>query len=264
MANLSDLTRKEQVLRYLQDHLNAWVDGPELANEMVGGSEGLKRLRELRDDGHRIVMRPHPNKSRDIFQYKLVVPETIHPSVVGRVTDLGTYVFPEKAAGSSSPVTSGARPAKPSVAKGETPLRWNDDTGYWEATKEVCPDCGGVYEDETVHRKGNEHRLWEEKKAQFEFEQQQIAIDPQPIQYKFTELPTKISMENATLCPRCKGYRLPERKESVRRSRTGLKIVTARPAESFTRDPYKPSNKDKSPNRCPRCNGFGVVPNVGV
>ena len=50
MANKSDLTRREQVLRYLQDHADEWVDGPELANAQVGGSEGLKRVRELRAD----------------------------------------------------------------------------------------------------------------------------------------------------------------------------------------------------------------------
>lgn len=57
----------------LRRNANSWVDGPDLANERVGGSEGLKRLRELRADGHRIQQRRHPNPDRDIWQYRLVV-----------------------------------------------------------------------------------------------------------------------------------------------------------------------------------------------
>ena len=34
--------------------------------------------------------------------------------------------------------------------------------------------------------------------------------------------------------------------------------------EEFTRDPFKPTAKDGSPNRCPRCNGFGIIPAQGV
>ena len=79
MANLSDNTRKQQVHNYLLEREGEWVDGPEIANERVGGSEGLKRLRELRSDlaklGTTILMRPHPDHARDIYQYKLVMPK---------------------------------------------------------------------------------------------------------------------------------------------------------------------------------------------
>lgn len=77
MANLSDLSRKEQVFKVLKDYLGMWVDGTALANEQVGGSEGLKRLRELRRDlaaegRYAIQQRPHPDKARSIYQYRLV------------------------------------------------------------------------------------------------------------------------------------------------------------------------------------------------
>lgn len=72
MGNLSSLSRKEQVLAVLSEARGAWVDGPNLANEQVGGSEGLKRLRELRDDdGYPIEARRHPEPGRDIWQYRL-------------------------------------------------------------------------------------------------------------------------------------------------------------------------------------------------
>lgn len=71
------MTRKEEVLRYLRQHVNEWVNGPEIANAEVGGSEGLKRLRELRDDGHAIIARRHPNPNRDVWQYMLRGPKAM-------------------------------------------------------------------------------------------------------------------------------------------------------------------------------------------
>lgn len=72
MANLSPLKRKGQVLKYLKDRPNRWVDGPEIANEQVGGSEGHRRFRELRDEGHPLEERKHPNHKRSIWQYRYV------------------------------------------------------------------------------------------------------------------------------------------------------------------------------------------------
>lgn len=71
MTNLSLLTRKEQVLERLQLAQGGWVDGPLLATEMVGGSEGLRRLRELKEDGYQIERRKHPDPTKAIFQYRL-------------------------------------------------------------------------------------------------------------------------------------------------------------------------------------------------
>jgi hypothetical protein len=69
MANASEKGRKQQVLDRLRE--GGWVNGPELANERVGGSEGLRRLRELREDGYVIHERRHPDPARDIWQYRL-------------------------------------------------------------------------------------------------------------------------------------------------------------------------------------------------
>lgn len=69
--NLSAKTRKEQVLARLSEARGEWVDGPELANEKVGGSEGLRRLRELKAEGFPIEERKHPDPERDIYQYRL-------------------------------------------------------------------------------------------------------------------------------------------------------------------------------------------------
>jgi hypothetical protein len=69
------MTRQEQVLARLTQANGEWVDGTELANERVGGSEGLKRLRELRQAGAPIEERAHPDPDRSIWQYRLVTPQ---------------------------------------------------------------------------------------------------------------------------------------------------------------------------------------------
>ena len=46
--------RKAQVLKVLQNAEGTWVGGPSLCNQAVGGSEGLRRLRELRALGYAI------------------------------------------------------------------------------------------------------------------------------------------------------------------------------------------------------------------
>lgn len=71
MTNYSDLSRKEQVLERLRRAGGEWVDGSELATAEVGGSEGLRRLRELRAEGVAIEQRAHPDKGRDVSQYRL-------------------------------------------------------------------------------------------------------------------------------------------------------------------------------------------------
>lgn len=65
-------TRAHQVLTRLRAAQGAWVEGTELANERVGGSEGLKRLRELRAAGYQIEERHHPEPDRTVWLYRLV------------------------------------------------------------------------------------------------------------------------------------------------------------------------------------------------
>jgi hypothetical protein len=101
MTNLSNLTRKELVLQYLLARKNDWVDGPELANEEVGGSEGLKRLRELRAEGLPIQTRRHPDPARDIWQYRYVVPagppvSPIRPTGTPLIKETKYSVKPER------------------------------------------------------------------------------------------------------------------------------------------------------------------------
>ena len=84
MPNFSDLSRKEQVLHRLEANRGEWVDGVELANEVVGGSEGLKRLRELRDDGWLIQKRQKPGS--DQYQYRLALQQGADGAVTTRVS----------------------------------------------------------------------------------------------------------------------------------------------------------------------------------
>lgn len=87
--NRTGKTRKQAVLdalRAAKRDGDGWVDGPALANPAVGGSEGLKRLRELRQDGYDIKVRRHPDAGRAVFQYRLTsetlrVPEVDIPYV---------------------------------------------------------------------------------------------------------------------------------------------------------------------------------------
>lgn len=63
-------TRKAAVLNLLRS-AGGWVDGAAIASPDVGGSEGLRRLRELREhDGWSIERRPHPTSST-AWQYRL-------------------------------------------------------------------------------------------------------------------------------------------------------------------------------------------------
>lgn len=64
-------TRKAEVLETLRKHRGDWVPGSMLATVTVGGSEGLRRLRELRmDQGWPIERRPSPENAT-MFEYRL-------------------------------------------------------------------------------------------------------------------------------------------------------------------------------------------------
>lgn len=63
--------RRAQVLAALQAAKGGWVPGDALHTAEVGGSEGLRRLRELANDGWRINKRPAPGKPTS-WDYRLV------------------------------------------------------------------------------------------------------------------------------------------------------------------------------------------------
>lgn len=84
------MTRKEKVLQFLEyarrigtGYASAgntriedgWVDGYVLCKPELGGSEGLRRVRELRADGVDIEKRNHPDRGRATVQYRLA-PDT--------------------------------------------------------------------------------------------------------------------------------------------------------------------------------------------
>lgn len=66
-------TRRRRVLDVLEANAGDWVDGHILCHPDIGGSEGLRRLRELRDMGHVIEMRKKPGKGVTTRQYRLLL-----------------------------------------------------------------------------------------------------------------------------------------------------------------------------------------------
>lgn len=64
-------TRKERVLDTLAD--GEWHDGYDLCHPGVGGSEGLRRVRELRAEGYSILKRLKPDRPEGsmVYQYRL-------------------------------------------------------------------------------------------------------------------------------------------------------------------------------------------------
>jgi hypothetical protein len=65
-------TRKFHVLRALRRRHGEWLPGHVFTQPEVGGSEGLRRLRELRADGWPIERRPSP-KSASSWEYRLTL-----------------------------------------------------------------------------------------------------------------------------------------------------------------------------------------------
>lgn len=225
MANLSSATRKEQVFGYLKVRINAWVDGPELANESVGGSEGLKRLRELRQDlraegRYDIEMRGHPDPRRDIFQYRLV-----ERSPVG-----STYTPPAPAVSHASdePVSRERPPARQNAParRSTSKLHYDPITDTYVALPGDPPQAVG---------------------------QMDMGV-PEAEQFKYDQAPTKLELGASILCPMCHGvHRAIREKDPITgKARKGAKVIGYEPV---TKDPNKPSQP------CPRCNGFGVIPN---
>lgn len=64
-------TRMERVVLYLGDRSHRWVPGYELTTPEIGGSEGLRRVREARQAGWDIDARPMADS--DAWEYRLVI-----------------------------------------------------------------------------------------------------------------------------------------------------------------------------------------------
>lgn len=75
--------------------------------------------------------------------------------------------------------------------------------------------------------------------------QTEIGVPPQPKPLKYTAetLPKRVDFGASVKCPRCKGLQTKRKSGYV---------------EPLTLDPHKKSQV------CPRCDGFGIIPNVGV
>lgn len=69
-------TAKYRVLRALRNaqahNVGGWTSGPELCRPEIGGSEGLRRLRELRAEGVNIEVRKAPYKGLSTRHYRIV------------------------------------------------------------------------------------------------------------------------------------------------------------------------------------------------
>ena len=63
--------RKREVYQALVNAKGDWVGGPALANVACGGSEGLRRLRELRELGYEIEKKKVDPK-HNYYSYRLV------------------------------------------------------------------------------------------------------------------------------------------------------------------------------------------------
>lgn len=66
--------RRAQVLALLTARAGSWVPGPELATAEIGGSEGLRRVRELREPrygGYKYECRRMHGS--DAFEYRLIL-----------------------------------------------------------------------------------------------------------------------------------------------------------------------------------------------
>jgi hypothetical protein len=62
-------TRAIQVATYLADRQGRWVPGNEISNPTIGGSDGRRRARELREYGFHVECRPMDG--REEWEYRL-------------------------------------------------------------------------------------------------------------------------------------------------------------------------------------------------
>ena len=67
------ISKKQEILKILQDKKNTWVDSKLLLHVTVGGERFGARIEELRKDGYIIETRQNPDPSKKSWQYRLVV-----------------------------------------------------------------------------------------------------------------------------------------------------------------------------------------------
>lgn len=236
--NLSEHSRKQQVYIYLLEREARWVDGPEIANERVGGSEGLKRVRELRrdlaDSSYDIETRRHPNPALDIWQYRIV--ERSPQPVVHTDT---APAAPMQA------VAQHARSGDPPQGR-NAPDRRGTHLAYDPETDTYIAVYDGPVEQEIP--------LPPQAEGQTD-----MGV-PEADQYKYTERPTKLELGKSIPCPKCHGIHRaikqkgPDGKNVKVPGPNGALVDKVIGYEELTRDPKKASQI------CPRCNGFGLIP----
>lgn len=64
-------TRRDKVLYYLGERMGKWVPGYELTTPEVGGSEGLRRLREARDNDNWLI-EGRQMEGSDAWEYRML------------------------------------------------------------------------------------------------------------------------------------------------------------------------------------------------
>lgn len=78
-------------------------------------------------------------------------------------------------------------------------------------------------------------------------EQTEIPVPDQPTPLAYTEMPKHISFGQTLVCPRCKGFRNKRFREV-----------------GYFTDPDGHRGKDGNWERCHRCSGWGIIPNIGA
>lgn len=147
------MTRKDEVLERLRMERGEWVNGSELATVEVGGSEGLKRLRELRAEGWPIEERRHPDPRRAVWQYRLLEADARGKIRVEREGKPDQYIDPRRAAAESAQAMRTLEdreranqpripPGQLRIVFGEIVCRWCRGTGG--TVERACWSCSGT------------------------------------------------------------------------------------------------------------------------
>ena len=299
MPNLSDLSRRDQVLKRLQDANGDWVDGADLSNAECGGSEGLKRLRELRKPefgGHVIKMRPKPDS--DQFQYRLLPkvaevagipvhvdaempPDTFRidrpKALDGRpmsVVDMPRHEFEPLNGHDWSfcdvcrkiPEAEGAhflpiqRPTPP-----EPPERYERPTPPVQTPPEKpSVHLGRTVEGTFVVVNDTPPPVPDDEEVATPSPGQTDLGVKQAEWFKFEKMPTHLDMGSMRLCPLCKGHRKPIHELDGNGKPVKVLNPKSKKGELMLKViGYEELTLDPRKGHsgpCERCNGFGVVP----